>query len=290
MIKFGIITPTFNRPELLKRCIQSVENQTYSNWIHVIVDDSTDRETEKLLLGSQKLHYLRNSINKGVCYSRNRAIDFLLENGVNYIVFLDDDDFFDQDTLGNAAKVINENSTHKWFVSRKIYNETKKSLTEFNKVKESYNYVDDYLIGKSIRRDTTHFIAANILKEKKIRFDEEIRGGGEWRFFAALSEQINFKFFEGGITFIEFQRDGLTLNNNKLFIATERAALVNYLHEKNKFKAKQIEYGASAVKHFIKLKQYDLLSKFYQDFINQKNPIIKMIFNLEIFILKRKYL
>jgi len=291
VIKFGIITPTFNRPELLKRCIQSVENQTYSNWVHVIIDDSTTHETENLRLGSDKLVYIKNEVNSGVGISRNKGIDYLCSQEIDYIIFLDDDDYFDINCLSKANEYIKKNINYQWFVSRRVFHNTNKSLTELYIVKDSYNYLKDSLIGKCIRRDTTHILSLKILADTRIRFPEHIRGGGEWRFFAKLSEYIDFSFFEGGVTFTELQMQGLTANNinNKLFIATERAALVIYLHERAKFKLKQIEYGASVVKHFIKLQRYDLLNEFYQDFINQKNPIIKVLFNLEIFLLKRKY-
>ena len=178
----------------------------------------------------------------------------------------------------------------KWFVSRKIYKGTGKSLTELNIIKDEYNYVNDYLIGKSIRRDTTHFIDINALRDYKVRFPEDIRGGGEWRFFARLSEYIDFKFFEGGNTYIEFHDNGLTVNNkNKLFIATERAALVLYLFERSIFKPKQIEYGVSVVKHFIKLRRYDLLEAFKSNFIEKQSSAIKYFFKIIVLFLGFKY-
>jgi glycosyltransferase involved in cell wall biosynthesis len=39
MIKFGIVIPTYNREKLLKRAIESVFNQTYSNFVICVVED-----------------------------------------------------------------------------------------------------------------------------------------------------------------------------------------------------------------------------------------------------------
>ena len=50
-----IIIPTYKRPVLLKRALESVLNQTYPNIAHVIVtDDSNDgAETKQLIKGFQ---------------------------------------------------------------------------------------------------------------------------------------------------------------------------------------------------------------------------------------------
>ena len=92
-IKFGIITPTYNRPELLLKNIESVKAQKYTNWVHLIIDDSTNELTSDLDIGGEKTIYIKNSSNSGVCFSRNRGIDFFISTDVDYIVFLDDDDF-----------------------------------------------------------------------------------------------------------------------------------------------------------------------------------------------------
>lgn len=147
------------------------------------------------------------------------------------------------------------------------------------------------MIGKSIRRDTTHFIHKSILKENKIFFPEHVRGGGEWRFFATLSEYINFKFFEGGVTYTELQENGLTMKNrdDKVFIASERADLVRYLMQKRKFFWKQLEFSASTIKHFIRLNEMDLLDSFWKDCV-QKYPLwVQFILKLERRILLKKY-
>ena len=42
----SVIIPTYNRLELLKRAIESVKNQSYSNIEIIIIDGSTNNETQ----------------------------------------------------------------------------------------------------------------------------------------------------------------------------------------------------------------------------------------------------
>lgn len=291
MIKFGIVTPTYNRPDLLKRCVKSVQNQTYKNWIHVIIDDSTNNDTQDSFELYKSTIYVRNENNSGVGFSRNKGIEALINLDVDFIIFLDDDDYFSLDCLDKANQFILLNKEYKWFVSRRVFHSSERSLTEVKKVKESYNYVDDYLIGKAIRRDTTHFICKKPLQEKQVLFPMHVRGGGEWRFFAKLSEYIDFKFFEGGITYTELQENGLTMHNkdNKVFIASERADLVRYLMARDKFFWKQLEFSASVIKHFIKLGEIQMLSDFWQDCIIKQPLWAQLIFNVEKKIFLKKF-
>jgi len=44
MVKVSIIIPTNNRPDLLKRALASVINQSYQDWELFIINDSTGKK------------------------------------------------------------------------------------------------------------------------------------------------------------------------------------------------------------------------------------------------------
>ena len=48
-ILFSIVIPTYNRANLIKRCIESVINQTYQNWEAIIVDNYSEDNTEEII-------------------------------------------------------------------------------------------------------------------------------------------------------------------------------------------------------------------------------------------------
>ena len=91
----SVYIPTYNRLELLKRAVQSVQNQTYKNFEIIIVDDNSSDGTQDFLVGLAKvdsrIRYFFQDKNSGACVSRNIAIN--LAQG-ELITGLDDDDYF----------------------------------------------------------------------------------------------------------------------------------------------------------------------------------------------------
>jgi glycosyltransferase involved in cell wall biosynthesis len=86
------IIPTKNRPFLVTRAIQSVLGQSYHNIEIIVIDDSTNDETQKALtsLGGQ-IRYIKNERSRGAPYSRNIGLN---EARGDAVTFLDDDDLW----------------------------------------------------------------------------------------------------------------------------------------------------------------------------------------------------
>jgi len=178
-MKFAIITPTYNRFDLLVRNIESVQKQDYPQYEHIIIDDSTQDKTQKnikRLLSDKKIRYYKNDSNKWVNYSRNFWIK-MLSPDVDYVIFLDDDDYFNTWALTKAYEIIKKHN-HSWYVSNK------KWISKIQKYDTTYNYFDDYFLWTKIQWDTSHIIKKDILKS--IRFSPYIKQAEEWLFFIEL--------------------------------------------------------------------------------------------------------
>ena len=93
----SVVIPTYSRPIYLKRCIDSVLNQTYANIEIIVVDDNNpltaEREqTEKVMSAYGNITnvcYLQHEKNKNGSAARNTG--WRCARGA-YITFLDDDD------------------------------------------------------------------------------------------------------------------------------------------------------------------------------------------------------
>ena len=93
----SVIIPTYGRPNLLLRAINSVLNQSYSNIEIIVVDDnnpgSLERDqTQKLLekyIQENKIMYIKMDKNVGGALARNKGVEVC--SGA-LICFLDDDD------------------------------------------------------------------------------------------------------------------------------------------------------------------------------------------------------
>lgn len=99
--KIGVITPVFNDTEHLFNAINSVKSQNINNIVHYIYDDaSTDNlfEAMKHLLTDPTICYIRAEQNQGQSFARNTLIKKALEDGCEYLAFLDSDDFWTDDS------------------------------------------------------------------------------------------------------------------------------------------------------------------------------------------------
>jgi len=108
----SVITPTFNRKEMLKDVIKCLLDQTYKNWELIIIDDCSTDGTEEMMKEYKKnsqIRYYRNEENlKNPGINRNKG--FNLAKG-DYVVFMDDDDYY----IDNAyfERVLNIFETNK---------------------------------------------------------------------------------------------------------------------------------------------------------------------------------
>lgn len=89
----SVVMSTYNRASLLPRVINSVLNQTYSDFEFIIIDDGSSDNTIDVIRYFQnkdsRIILVRNKKNKGLIASLNRGID---KARGNYIARIDDDD------------------------------------------------------------------------------------------------------------------------------------------------------------------------------------------------------
>jgi len=104
----SIITPTFNSEKYILQTIQSVQNQTYSDWEMIIVDDCSSDKTESIILDlivtDNRIKFYKLQKNAGAGVARNQAIT--MASG-RYIAFLDSDDLWKPEKLQKQIDFLN---------------------------------------------------------------------------------------------------------------------------------------------------------------------------------------
>lgn len=95
MPRVSVITPAYNAAAYLEETVESVQNQTFTDWEMLIVDDCSQDDTyslaKKLSDKDARIRVFKNEKNIGVAASRNVALDAALGD---YIAFLDSDDLW----------------------------------------------------------------------------------------------------------------------------------------------------------------------------------------------------
>ena len=105
----SIIMPSYNTAPYIKQSIQSVLNQTYTNWELLIIDDCSTDNTDEIFkeINDNRIRYFKNEVNSGAAVSRSKA---LREAKGQWIAFLDSDDLWLPTKLKKQIEFMNRNN------------------------------------------------------------------------------------------------------------------------------------------------------------------------------------
>ena len=180
--KISLICPVYNCEAFLKKLLEVLAKQTCNFFQLIIVDDcSTDHSSQIIDDYSalfEDIIIIKNAVNRGVSYSRNVGLEQVKGD---YVVFIDADDLIDTTYIENiykglrrvkddwcilyftAYKFFNEIESHSLFLDTNFKIKNKDSLM---KMILDDRFLGGYLFNKVFR--------ASVIKEKNIKFDEEI--------------------------------------------------------------------------------------------------------------------
>ena len=105
----SIIMPSWNTARFIRESIDSVRNQTYTNWELLIVDDCSTDNTDEIVASysDERIRYFKNEKNSGAALTRNRA---MREARGEWIAFLDSDDLWTTEKLERQLQFMKENN------------------------------------------------------------------------------------------------------------------------------------------------------------------------------------
>ncbi|NDW17733.1 glycosyltransferase [Dysgonomonas sp. 216] len=91
MPKVSVLMPVFNSGEFLTESIDSVINQSFTDWELIVVNDGSTDNSEAIInsYNDKRIRYHNNGENRGLIFTRRLMIDMALGE---YIAFLDSDD------------------------------------------------------------------------------------------------------------------------------------------------------------------------------------------------------
>lgn len=99
----SIITITYNRCDLIHRCIESIQRQTYHNYEHIIIDGNSPDDTEKVVLSYNDPHIVYKKLDTRGPEVQMRAGSKIAKG--KYITFLDDDDEYLPEKIEKQVKL-----------------------------------------------------------------------------------------------------------------------------------------------------------------------------------------
>ena len=124
----SIIVPSFNQAIYLTETLNSVKEQTYTNWECIIINDGSTDETENIAE-----QFVKKDKRFRYVYQKNRGLSNARNNGISqakgeFIQFLDSDDLLMPNKLKQSVDMYNTKNTE----SRVIYYASMRYFEDFS--------------------------------------------------------------------------------------------------------------------------------------------------------------
>ena len=215
MIKYSFIVPVYNTEKYLKKCLDSLVNQTYKDFEIIVVNDGSTDKSSNIILKYQKKY--KNIIvidkeNEGLSMARNRGVQ---KSSGKYIIFVDSDDYVSNKLLEEVDKKIDDSDILRFQIATEDEEYTKineyheegfESMCGYDAFKylSSYHFVEPawcYVIRKN-------YYIENKFSFKKGVYHEDFGLIPYVIYKARKVKSIDF------IGYYYIQRNGSIMNNN----------------------------------------------------------------------------
>lgn len=241
-IKISIVVPVYNVEKYIKRCLESLVNQTLEDIEIIVVNDGSTDNSQKIIdqYVSKYPHLVKSFIKKngGLSDARNYGLSYC--NG-EYIGFIDSDDYIDINMYEKMySKAKDENSDIVVCDYYKVYN-SKMKLVKAKKYNDKKDMFIDTLAAawnKIYRREM--LMKSNVIFPKGLIYEDT-------EFFCKLIPYINVASYVSEPFVYYIQRRGSIANtqgekNAQIFKILEN--IVNYYRENELFEEyySELEY------------------------------------------------
>lgn len=212
----SIIMPAYNSGKIIKESIQSVINQTYSNWELLIINDgSTDDTLSKISDFSTdgRLHVI-SQLNSGVSASRNKGIE---QAKGEYLAFLDSDDIWSANKLMLQIEYMLLNPDIGLVYTGNFIFNSVISDGSINSYKEPFKIEDDYhrlIISDFI---VTSTVVVRIMEINKLYFDTDLTGTEDWDLWIRISKFTKIGYIKEPLVYYREHSEGISKNYIKQY-------------------------------------------------------------------------
>lgn len=117
--------PTYNRPEMLRRAIESLQSQTYPHWRATVFDDSTSAGARDVVqsAGDDRITYKKNHVRMGAAGNIDQCFSPQAMFSGHYGCLLEDDNYWLPEFLAELTRNINRTDSQLILANQKINDE-----------------------------------------------------------------------------------------------------------------------------------------------------------------------
>lgn len=175
----SVIVPVYNVERYLRRCIESVLNQTYKEIELILIDDGSTDTSPMICdeyVGKEKNVKVIHKINGGVASARNIGIN---NASGKYICFLDSDDILPSDSVELLYNAIKEKKAE-YVAGICSINESKKVKNPINEEKiidleKDSRSLLEYITNSGSYSPYAKMYSSDIIKNNNLYFAENLK-------------------------------------------------------------------------------------------------------------------
>lgn len=228
----SVLIPFHNRVQWTAEAVQSVLDQTYSDFEIILLDDGSTEDVAPLLqLADERVRYIRQENNKGSAAARNRGLD--LARG-RYIAFLDSDDLFLPDKLEKQVALMDQRPDV--VISHTSYQRISRTGERLEVLQSSkfsgkvyplfYVYVDPHIATPTvmIRHDAL---------DETVRFRESLRIGEDVLFWLHFVKRSDLLSIDEPLTQVRVHGENASMDPGALAEGTTNLIRYGLLEDKD---------------------------------------------------------
>ena len=244
MPRVSVLTPIYNtNPSHLREMIESILNQTFTDFEFLILNDSPEnKEIEKIVKSykDKRIKYFKNDKNMGISASRNKLMDMACGE---YIAVFDHDDISVPSRLEQQVNFLDKNP-HIGVVSGRLKFFGNKTMILKNP--EYDNDIKIFMTDDCVIAHTAAMIRKSILDENNIRYDEYYSPSEDYKLWAQLMPLTHFYNIPNVLVLYRYIDGNTTNTQQDKMVSTSNAIR---LELRNKYSAYYAEYRSRTIEH-----------------------------------------
>lgn len=211
----SIIMNCHNGETFLKQSIDSIINQSFTNWELIFFDNVSDDNSVEIVesFNDKRIKVFRSEKFLNLYHARNEAIQ---KAKGKYICFLDTDDYWERNKVEEQVNFLENNKNFEMVYSN--FYTIKKDNTKY--IANNYNLPEGKIVKDLLKKYSIGILTACIKKKifENILFDEKTNIIGDFDFFVKLSCDHNIGCIQKPLAFYRDHENNLSKKKLGVFI------------------------------------------------------------------------
>lgn len=223
--KISVLLPVYNGGEYLQTAIDSILNQTFSDFEFIIINDASTDDSEKVILSNtdSRIVYIKNEQNLGLIKTLNKGLDLCKGE---YIARMDQDDIANPTRFEKQNNVLDHNL--EIGVCGTLF--TPFNSNEEYKIRshpELHNEIKIILLTSCVVGHPTVMLRRSALQN--LRYDEDYQAAEDYEFWSRLVRITQFYNIQESLLQYRIHNSNMSILENSTQINNAKKITGNQL-------------------------------------------------------------